>query len=154
MAIDPTKTKDTDSGEPVISMRLSFLPPVPPSASKPSTVPGSASQAAIEGTVPDVELGSSTHGAWQGATLALDFLQGNDRALFESFWKYLLTKANLLGKQGDGTTVGDGAEKRAADGDARGRGKGRIRVGFAARGARGRGRARDGGWRGSGLGAS
>ncbi|ORX39814.1 hypothetical protein BD324DRAFT_678907 [Kockovaella imperatae] len=168
MAIDE---KAPQVAGPVIRMRLSFLPPTPLTSEGTQTqltdrATGDSSHAiddaSSEPAPASTANGDSTGTTSQGATLALDWLQGKDRALFESFWKFLLTKGNLLGKQGGSETAG--GEKRSAAGpdshagrDAgsggnRGGFRGRIRIGFAARGtrggggSRGRGEGRDSGW--------
>ena len=67
---------DQDSEiEPLMRVRLSFIPPAPP--------------------VSEVPVGEVN---WRGAALALDFLEGRDRAIVDAFWKFLLTKAGFLGR--------------------------------------------------------
>ena len=60
---------------PLMRCRLSFVPSVPPVG---------------EAVVPGRD--------WRGATLCLDYLEGRDRSILEAFWKFLLTKADLVGQ--------------------------------------------------------
>lgn len=60
--------------EPIMRVQLSFVAPTPPQA--------------VEGV----------EGEWRGAKLILVFLGGRDRTVVEGFWKFLLSKAGLLGR--------------------------------------------------------
>lgn len=61
--------------KPLMRLRLSFLQPSPPSTDN-----------------------SSEKVDWRGATLTVDFLEGQEYSVMEAFWKCLLTKAGLLGR--------------------------------------------------------
>ncbi|WVW82082.1 hypothetical protein I302_104087 [Kwoniella bestiolae CBS 10118] len=77
------------------------------------------------------------------SSISLDWLEGRDRSLVERLWKFLLNKAELVGKKehvdaGYGGRLGDGA---GAEVWRRGRGRGRGR---GSGGGRSRGREREG----------
>jgi hypothetical protein len=77
-----TLNGDQEHTEPLMRVRLSFLAPTPPT--------------------------SATDGEWRGATLTLHFLEGRDRSVVEAFWKFLLAKAGLVGRNEESAAAGRG----------------------------------------------
>ena len=67
--------ESTTEGNPLMRVRITFIPPVPPNNAD-----------------------KEDQGDWRGATLGLDFLEGRDRSSVDALWKFLLTKAGLVGR--------------------------------------------------------
>lgn len=74
---------------PMIVVRISVIPPLPPSAKNPNRTSLTTGDG---GTTT-----AQTEGDWRGTTLALEFMSGKSRDIVDGLWKFLLTKANLLG---------------------------------------------------------
>ena len=87
--------------EPLMVLRLSFIPPIPPCDTNSTSDPQSE------------HINIKTEGDWRGATLTLDFVMGKERALVDAFWKFVLTKAGLLG--GGSQQGGDQVKKGRDD---------------------------------------
>lgn len=111
---------------PIFRARLSFVSPAPPSANL------------VEQPL--------AHQDWRGGTLRLDWTYGGDRGALEGFWKFLLTKAGLLGSQsvargvpsGEGQQVRDEGAGVEEEGGGRGGGRGGRYGMHGPRGKRGR----------------
>jgi len=71
----PEVNTGEESTEPIMRIRLSF-----------------------QSSVPSTSESQAGDGDWRGATLTLDWLEGRDRITVEGFWKFLLTKAGLVGR--------------------------------------------------------